>query len=134
MNSTKYGIPVAALAGVTLLIGGTEGAQAATTGDNDSFNIGPSSADINSSSNVALDKFNSALGTLTGVKFTLTSDTETTASVEASSESVESSVFAETRNDSSFEVQVNNPAIGTLFGPQAGEAFALRRELILFGL
>jgi hypothetical protein len=117
MRSGKEGIALAALAGVTLLVGGIEAARAdTTTPETESFDIGTVNADVNSSTNLTFDKFNPALGTLTGAKFTLESSTDTTAYVEVNA-AEESFGEGSTDNSSSFEVQVNTPVVGTLFGP-----------------
>lgn len=122
MRTGKDNVAIAALAGVTLLVGGIEGAHAdVTPAEIEPFTIG-ANADISDSLNLTFNKFNSGLGTLTGVKFTLGSNTETTASVEVFPG--EFGGEGRTTNISSFEVQVNTPTLGTLFGPQTSEPSA----------
>jgi hypothetical protein len=66
-------IALAALASITLLVGGLETAHASTATQTQSFTIGPTSA--SGSDVLTFDMFDQSLGKLTGVSFVLTSDT-----------------------------------------------------------
>lgn len=74
-------IAFAAATGVMLLIGGVEGARAATVSDSQTFSIGPADVPVNDSFSLTFNKFNPALGTLTGVLFGLDSVTQTFADI-----------------------------------------------------
>lgn len=106
---------IAALTGMTLLVGGIDAASAAIISETQNFDIGTVFANTTSSQAYLFNRFNPALGTLTGVTFTLQSNTETNVSINIFGGS------GQTTNNSSFEVQLTNPNIGTLFGPQTAE-------------
>ena len=104
-------IALAALAGVTLLIGGVETARAGVITETDSFTIGPSSGFGNEG--LSFGMFDSGLGTLTGVSFVLSSATTTSVTIDvAATESA--TINATATNSANFSVVVENPNL-TLF-------------------
>jgi hypothetical protein len=125
MPTGRETIALAAATGVMLLIGGADGARAATVSDSQTFSIGPANAPVNDSFSLTFNKFNPALGTLTGVLLDLdaiSGATQTFADIR-----VPASQFiatGRTRTSSSFEVQIQSPGLGTILGPVTGLATA----------
>jgi hypothetical protein len=104
-------IALAALAGVTLLIGGVETANAGTVTETQSFTIGPTSG--SSTDVLSFDMFDPSLGTLTGVSFILTSDTTTSVTIDVPAREAPT-LGGSATNAASFSVVVENPNL-TLF-------------------
>jgi hypothetical protein len=104
-------IALAALAGVTLLIGGVETTHAGTVTETQSFSIGPTS---NSSADaLSFDMFNPSLGTLTGVEFILTSATTSSVTINVS-ERESPTNGGSAASSATFKVLVESPSL-TLF-------------------
>jgi hypothetical protein len=104
-------IALAALAGVTLLIGGVEIANAGTVTETQSFTIGPTSG--SSTDMLSFDMFDPSLGTLTGVSFVLTSDTTSSVTIDVPERESPTNGGGAT-NTASFSVVVESPSL-TLF-------------------
>jgi len=104
-------IALAALAGVTLLIGGVETAFAGTVTETQSFTIGPTSG--SGADALSFGMFDPSLGTLTGVSFVLTSDTTTSVTVDVPERESATNGGSAT-NSTSFSVVVESPNL-TLF-------------------
>jgi hypothetical protein len=118
MGLGNFGISVAALAGVALLVGGTPDVHAAAITQTQAFDIGTVDAPVDYTSiTVALNRFDLALGTLTGVAFTLQSSTETFAQIvtSGSASTAVNSTFA------AFFTELQGPP---LFGVLPGFASA----------
>ena len=104
-------IALAALAGVTLLIGGVETTYAGSVTGTQTFTIGPTSD--SSTDAVSFDMFDPSLGTLTGVQFILTSDTTSSVTVDVPERESRTNGGSAT-NATSFSVAVVSPNL-TLF-------------------
>jgi hypothetical protein len=121
MNKTSAAA-LGVVTGVTLLATEAETAQAAFITEPEVISI-ISPSPVSGSTLLNFNQFNPALGTLTGVNFGLVSSNTTTAAIFARNEEA-SQAAGTTDNFSSFQVQVNSPNLGTLFGPQPGHASA----------
>lgn len=123
MPTGRKTIALAVATAVTLLIGGVEGARAATVSDSQTFSIGPADVPVSDSFSLTFNKFNPALGTLTGILFSLDPNfnlTQTRANIVVPPGQVISP--GRTQVTSSFEVQ--SLGLGTIFGPASGLATA----------
>lgn len=117
MSARIGGVVGATLATAVLLIGGTATAETLLFEEHffgaERFNRSDSGE--LSDSPITFSRFDPALGTLTGVRFILESRTGTQALVHLSETGTGYSATATTT--SSFRVEVNDPAIGVIFGP-----------------